>query len=224
MSDGRPATVRVFDSALADWLASFTMPGSLAGEMAEACADGAAWAAAIGGVAAWRAGWNDAESIAWGLCVGGLAGALAAGGRSVALQGARGAAGAGGGEGALPLLAADGLMAAAHEALGSLPPDRAREALEALGRVFADGGPWRDLAEAGAAGGHAAWPALVPCALAPAAEEDPSGPWAAWAEAWKKWRTADPRELWDDPGAEREMKTLLRAAERVARRGPESGG
>lgn len=209
LDDGRPAAVRVFETALADWLASFTMPESLAGEMAEACAGGAAWVAAIAAVAARRAGWSDPEAMAWGLCMGGLAGALEAGGRSVAPAGAEA-----GPSPALALLAADGLVAAAHEALGSLPPDRAREALAALAAAFADGGAWRAVAEPDPG---AAWPDLVPGALELAAREEPEGPWEDWASAWAEWRAADPRELWDHPRADRETRTLLRVAARAAR-------
>lgn len=217
MSDDRPAAVRTFETALADWLASFTMPEALAGEMADACADGAAWAAAIAGVAARRAGWDDTEAFAWGLCVGGLAGAVEAGQRSLADSTAAGA------KPALPLLAADGLVAAAHEVLGALPPERAREALAALDRGFGDGGPWLRVAEIteGPAAGRAepAWPALVPCALALAGIEEPGGPWTEWAAAWEDRRAVDPRELWDDPRADRETKALLRHAARAARSG-----
>jgi hypothetical protein len=215
----RPPAVRVFDEALADWLASFTMPEALAGEMADACAEGAPWAAAAAGVAARRAGWLDAEALAWGLCVGGLAGALEAAGRSLAGAPPAGASRAAGP--ALPLLAADGLVAAAHETLGSLEPGRVTEALAALGREFGDGGPWRALAEGGS---RPTWAAMVACALAPAAEADPSGPWEDWAEAWDAWYGptrrpfGDGRELWDHPRGDADTKALLRGAAREAAR------
>ena len=233
-----PAAVRVFEQALADWLAAFTSPAELAAEMADACSDGAPWAAAIAGVAARRIGWDDAEAMAWGLCVGGCAGALEAARRSLteapagtlaavgSVPAAEGPAPAAEGpapraaEGpALPLLAADGLIAAAHETLGSLPPGRVQAALEALGGAFGDGGPWRSLS-ADAPG--PAWVALVPCALAPAADAEPEGPWAAWVDAWSvdggaaAYVTPDDPTLWDHPAADPDTRALLRSAARAA--------
>ncbi len=218
---GPPAAVRVFEGALADWLSSFTAPEALAGEMADVCGEGAAWAAAIAGVSARRVGWGDPEAMAWGLCVGGLAAALEAARRSLAAPG--GAAGADtppARAAALPLLASDGLVAAAHEALGSLDPARARDALAALAGGFGDGGPWRRLAEDP---GAADWPELVPCALAVAAAEEPSGPWSSLARAWADRAAADPRELWDHPGADPDTRDLLRAAARAAREASPGG-
>jgi hypothetical protein len=205
----RPAAVRTFEQALADWLASFTAPESLAAEMADACASGAAWAAAIAGVAVRRVDWPDAEAIAWGLCVGGCAGALEAARRSLDMASAPGAPAASGP--ARPLLASDGLIAAAHETLGSLPPDGARAALAALAREFGDGGPWRSLT---ATGSQPAWVALVPCALGPAAEADPAGPWEAWAEAWRAGSDQPTKDaaLWNHPAADPETRALLHSA------------
>jgi hypothetical protein len=238
----RPAAVQVFEEALADWLSSFTMPEALAAEMVDACADGAPWAAAIAGVAARRAGWSDPEAMAWGLCVGGVAGALEATGRSLAGgddEGAATPAGAATAAGeavaepaaslletasgpARPLLAADGLIAAAHEALGSLEPAHARSALAALADAFADGGAWRAVPRGGP---RPAWAAMVACALGPARNTEPAGPWAEWAQAWDARYGGAPieetapdgdRELWHHDRADASTKTLLRAAAREA--------
>jgi hypothetical protein len=144
LSQARPPEVDSFAVALSEWLASFTMPESLAGEMADVCSGGAPWPAAIGGTAARRSGWGDAEALIWGIAVGGLAGGLEGVSASFASSvdvgrtpgtAVDGAAGT--------LLAADGLVAAAHEALGSLGPDR----LEIAARTDPQG-PWTDYANA----------------------------------------------------------------------------
>lgn len=227
MTRGRPAAVRNFEQALADWLASFTSPAGLGAEMADACAEGAPWAAAIAAAAARRAGWPDAEAMAWGLCVGGCAGALEAARRALAAESpsaapdrtegrARSLATTGP---ALPLLAADGLIAAAHETLGSLRAARARAALDALARTFGDGGPWRGLSAEWPA---PAWPVVVPCALGLAAGSEPGGPWSDWAEAWDaayggpERAPVDQDALWNHPSGDREMRALLRAAASAA--------
>lgn len=170
----RPGAVETLDRALADWLSAFTAPGELAGEMADACASSAAWTAAVAAVAAREAGWEDAESMAWGIAVGAQAGALAAARRGLEAEAApreperpRPADGP-----AAALLASDALVAAAHEALSSLPPDRLAEALAALEKVFGDGGPWRSLADPGAT---SAGQALIPLALAPLRGAEPEG-------------------------------------------------
>lgn len=232
----RPPAVRVFEQALADWLSAFTMPQALAAEMVDACADGAPWAAAIAGVAARRAGWPEPEAMAWGLAVGGLAGALEAARRSLpagenaaaVADATEGPSGTGAAGPALPLLAADGLIAATHEAVGSLEPRHARVALTALAETFASGGPWRALPEiardpTASRQPAAAWTALVPCALWPAAEAEPEGPWGPWERAWEARYGADAapeavdlRELWDHPQADTDTRALLRAAAREA--------
>lgn len=225
---GRPDEVERLDEALVEWLGSFIVPEALGAEMASACAAGAAWAAAIGAGAVRRAGWPDAEALAWGVTVGGLAGALEAGRRSLAASepGGRGSEG----HPAHALLASDGLVAAAHEALSTITPERLGTALETLAEEFGDGGPWRRLS--GAWPGLA-WPVLVPCAMGPAAAEQPDGPWRACAEAWRVFdegqddepaatRGAEPpevppAELWRQPGADRVTRALLRAAALEAR-------
>lgn len=173
-----PAAVDAFAAALADWLTSFTVPQELAGEMVSSCAAGAPWAAAIAGTSVRRVGWPEPEGLAWGIAIGASAGALEAARRSLTAKGgARAADGP-----ALPLLAADGLIAAAHEALGSLEPERLVAGLDALGGTFGDGGPWKHL---GPDWPRPAWPAVVACGLGPAAAEDPDGPWDALAKAWR---------------------------------------
>jgi hypothetical protein len=173
-----PAAVDVFAEALAEWLTSFTVPQELAAEMASACSAGAPWAAAIAGTSVRRAGWPEQEALAWGIAIGALAGALEAGRRSLAAEnGARAADGP-----ALPLLAADGLIAGAHEAISSLDADRLVGALEALGAAFGDGGPWRHLRPDWP---RPAWPAVVACGLGPAARDDPAGLWGDLAGAWR---------------------------------------
>lgn len=157
-----PRAVEALDRALADWLSSFTAPGGLAGEVADACAAGAAWPAAVAAVAAREAGWAGAEAMAWGIAVGAQAGALEAARRSLA-------------DGSTALLAADALVAAAHEALASLPPARLLEALDLLEDALGDGGPWLDLA----GGGGPAADAAVGLALAPLGGSPPSPDLAA---------------------------------------------
>lgn len=231
MTAARPATVERLAEALADWLASFTVPAALGAEMAEACAAGSEWAAAIGAGAVRRAGWSDAEALAWGIAAGGLAGALEAARASLA-QGAadgRSSEGVAAADGpARALLAADGLIASAHEALGALAPERLQAALRAVGGEFGDGGPWRRLS---AAVPRPAWVAVVPCALAPAAADQPAGPWAAYAETWRRafggdsgdgtlgssGPARDADSLWDDPTADAATRSLFRAAGREAR-------
>lgn len=238
MTAARPAAVERLAEALADWLASFTVPAALGAEMAEACAAGSEWVAAIGASAVRRAGWTDAEALAWGIAAGGLAGALEAGRASLAQESAdsrsREAVAAADGP-ARVLLAADGLIAAAHEALGALAPDRLQAALRAVSGEFGDGGPWRRLSVVLP---RPAWAALVPCALAPAAAEQPAGPWAVYEAAWRGTygrdsgdpppgppnpggKTADPARvaavLWDHPAADAATRALLRAAAREAR-------
>lgn len=174
-----PAAVDVFAEALAEWLTSFTVPQELAAEMASACSAGAPWAAAIAGTSVRRAGWPEQEALAWGIAIGALSGALEAGRRSLAAEnGARAADGP-----ALPLLAADGLIAGAHEAISSLETERLAGALEALGAAFGNGGPWRHLRPDWP---RPAWPAVVACGLGPAAAEDPDGAWADLATAWRE--------------------------------------
>jgi hypothetical protein len=187
-----PAAVDVFAEALAEWLTSFTVPQELAAEMASACSAGAPWAAAIAGTSVRRAGWPEQEALAWGIAIGALAGALEAGRRSLAdggmsapseepLDSAVASPRAADGP-ALPLLAADGLIAGAHEALASLGAERLVGALEALDAAFGDGGPWRHL---GSDWPRPAWPAVVACGLGPAARDDPAGPWDDLAGAWR---------------------------------------
>lgn len=183
----RPRAVETLDAALADWLSTFTAPGELAGEMADACATAAAWPAAVAAVAAREAGWGDVDAMAWGVAVGAQAGAIEAAGRSLAEGPGSMAdeAGSAGGHGtdlaargpALSLLAADALVAAAHEALSSLDPDRLAAALGALERVFGDGGPWRAIPDGAVPPARA----TVPLALAILGEASPSDDLAALA-------------------------------------------
>lgn len=190
-----PAAVDVFAEALAEWLTSFTVPQELAAEMASVCSAGAPWAAALAGTSVKRAGWPEREALAWGIAIGALAGALEAARRSLAASEepeidpvASGAETTAKGKPArtadgpaLPLLASDGLIAGAHEALSSLDPARLGRAFEALADGFGDGGPWRYIDSGWP---RPAWPAVVSCGLAPAAAEDPRGPWYDLAKAW----------------------------------------
>ncbi len=222
MNRSRPPEVDSFAVALSEWLASFTMPESLAGEMANVCSGGAPWPAAIGGSAARRSGWGDAESLVWGIAVGGLAGGLEGASASLvsgvdvgrtpgtAVDGAAGT-----------LLAADGLVAAAHEALGSLGPDRLKIVMSALDQEFGDGGPWGRLARVGGL----AWPVIVPLALTPAASTDPQGPWTDYANTWREVYgsrggtevTVESSSLWNHPAADDATRTLMQAATDEAR-------
>jgi hypothetical protein len=195
-SSAPPAAVDAFAEALASWLSAFTMPQELSAEMASACSAGAPWAAALAGTSVKRAGWPEREALAWGIAVGALAGALEAGRRSLAASDEReidavdsGAAATAEGKPArtadgpaLPLLASDGLIAGAHEALSSLDPTRLVLAFEALAAAFGDGGPWKHLSTEWP---RPAWPAVVACGLGPAGEEDPDGPWSDLATAWR---------------------------------------
>ncbi len=218
-----PRPVEIFAGILAEWLSAFTMPQELAGEMADACADGAPWPAAVAGVAARRAGWAEPEAVAWGIAVGAVAGALEAARRSLEPVPPAGRPAEGP---ALSLLAADGLVAGAHEALSSLPPERLAVAMAALGEVVGDGGPWRGLAPGGS---RPAWPAAMALALAPAAREDPAGPWGELAEAWREAAEepdglpGDLRALWDHPGADRADRELLQAAADALAGRPDGG-
>jgi hypothetical protein len=222
LNQARPPEVDSFAVALSEWLASFTMPESLAGEMANVCSGGAPWPAAIGGTAARRSGWGDSESLVWGIAVGGLAGGLEGASTSIAsgVDMARtpgtavdGAAGT--------LLAADGLVAAAHEALGSLGPDRLEIVMDALDQEFGDGGPWERLGRVGGL----AWPVIVPLALMPAAGTDPRGPWNDYANAWgvvygsraSTKATAESSALWSHPAADDATRGLMQAATDEAR-------
>lgn len=222
MSQARPPEVDSFAVALSEWLASFTMPESLAGEMADVCSGGAPWPAAIGGTAARRSGWGDAEALIWGIAIGGLAGGLEGVSASLASSvdvgrtpgtAVDGAAGT--------LLAADGLVAAAHEALGSLGPDRLEIVMSALAEEFGDGGPWGRLSRVGGV----AWPVIVPLALMPPARTDPQGPWTDYANAWRAvYGSRDPAEavgdsnsLWDHPTADDATRALMQAATDEAR-------
>ncbi|HEY7471429.1 MAG TPA: hypothetical protein VIE68_03690 [Gemmatimonadota bacterium] len=217
---GSPAAVEAFAERLAEWLASFTVPQELGAAMAEACSAGAPWAAALAGTSVRRAGWPEREALAWGIAVGACAGALEAGRRSLA--GTAASAGRRASEAvpapgrvaegpALPLLAADGLIAAAHEAIASLEPERLLAAMEALALGFGDGGPWRRL---GADAPRPAWPAVVACGLRPAAREDPEGPWADLADAWS---AGDEARLADHSAADADTRELFAAAARAAR-------
>ncbi len=222
MNQARPPEVDSFAVALSEWLTSFTMPESLAGEMANVCSGGAPWPAAIGGSAVRRSGWGDAESLVWGIAVGGLAGGL---------EGASTSLGTGVDVGRTPgtavdgaagtLLAADGLVAAAHEALGSLSPDRLEIVMSALDEEFGDGGPWGRLGQVGGL----AWPVIVPLALMPAARTDPQGPWTDYANAWRgvygsrgpTGATGDSSSLWNHPAADDATRSLMQAATDEAR-------
>lgn len=212
MTAAGPDAVERMDDALAEWLASFTVPAALGAEMAAACAAGAAWAGAIAAGAVRRAGWPDPEALAWGIAVGSLAGALEAGRESL---GARQ-------EPAHALLAADGLIAAAHEALGALEPERLGVAMAALSEAFRDGGAWRRLS---AAWPRPAWPVLVPLALAPAAAGDPAGPWGSLAEEWRDGAGgAAPPAVAPNGAADRATRALFRAAARQARSAGDAAG
>lgn len=211
---GSPAAVESFAESLAEWLSSFTVPQELAAEMADACAAGAPWAAALAGTSVRRAGWDEREALAWGIAIGALAGALEAARRSLAAEnGARAADGP-----AVPLLAADGLIAAAHEALASLDPERLAVAMHALAGAFADGGPWRRI---DAAWPRPAWPAVVACGLAAAATEDPDGPWSGLARAWDREEAGEAR--WGQPTADAETRELFAEAAAAAGSGAEGG-
>jgi hypothetical protein len=217
-----PAAVDVFAEALAEWLSAFTVPQELAAEMASACSAGAPWAAAIAGTSVRRAGWTEQEALAWGIAIGALAGAMEAGRRSLAADatGADPASRAADGP-ALPLLAADGLIAAAHEALSSLEPARLVACLDALADTFRDGGPWKHL---DGSWPRPAWPAVVASGLGPAAAEDPDG---AWFHLATEWRTAfaAPQAPVEEPGlashqaADDDTNELFALAARAARAG-----
>ena len=232
-----PEAVAGFAAILADWLESFTLPAPLGAEMADALEEGSDWVGAIASGAVRRAGWLDAESVAWGICVAALAGAFEAAGRSLDGASGRRDAGATADGPARALLAADGLIAAAHETLASLDEGRLRAAIEALDEEFGNGGPWRHLAaavstgDARAGGPPSAWPRFVALALAPAAAERPDGPWAGLRAAWKK-RHGQPPEvpakvpesgagpaddaLFRHSGADASISALLRAAAAAA--------
>jgi hypothetical protein len=228
---GDPEAVERFAGILADWLASYTIPGPLAAEMADALEAGSAWVGAIGAGAVRRAGWPDTEAVAWGIAVSALAAAheaaaLSLEGEAVAREPGSGALGP-----AVALLAADGLIAAAHETLASLAPERLVAAFAALERVYGDGGPWRLLpAEAGrsSSGRAPAWPRFMPLALYPAAMARPEGPWADLAVAWELSGSDDDgtdpeaagRARHDHPAADGSTGALLRAAAIAAGRPP----
>lgn len=238
-----PEAVGGFSGILADWLGSFTMPAPLGAEMADALGEGSDWVGAIASRAVRRAGWPDTESVAWGICVAALAGAFEAARRS--LDGAAGSRdpGATADGPARSLLAADGLIAAAHETLASLGADRLLTAIQALEEEFGDGGPWRHLAAAAsmgdvrAGGPPPAWPRFVALALAPAAAERPDGPWADLGAAWRERHGGSPvpgagqpapdrradDALCGHPGADEWTTALLRAAADAAagRPGPD---
>jgi hypothetical protein len=220
-----PAAVDVFAKALADWLSSFTLPQELAGEMASSCSAGAPWAAAIAGTSVRRVGWPEPEALAWGIAIGASAGALEAARRSLEDGKSRfGQPSSGRADGpALPLLAADGLIAAAHEALASLEPGRLVAGLDALGDTFGDGGPWKHL---GPGWPRPAWPAVVACGLAPAAAEDLDGPWDDLSNAWRAAFAApgdagaeSDESLRNHPAADRDTNELFALAANAARGG-----
>jgi hypothetical protein len=227
-----PAAVDTFAEALANWLSAFTMPQELSAEMASACSVGAPWAATLAGTSVKRAGWPDREALAWGIAIGALAGALEAARRSLEASEEREEAEAGTpatadgkrtrtADGpALPLLASDGLIAGAHEALSSLDATRLGLAFEALAEAFGDGGPWKHLDSGWP---RPAWPALVACGLSPAAADDPDGPWNDIAEAWRAAFAAPgpataERTLDAHAAADRDTGELLEFAARAARR------
>ena len=231
-----PAAVDTFAEALANWLSAFTMPQELSAEMASACSAGAPWAAALAGTSVKRAGWPEREALAWGIAIGALAGALEAARRSLESSEEGEDLGIGAAtedesrprtaEGpALPLLASDGLIAGAHEALSSLDATRLGLAFEALAEAFGDGGPWKHLDSGWP---RPAWPALVACGLTPAAADDPDGPWNDVAEAWRaafaaSGRAGADRTLDAHPAADRDTVELLEFAARAARRaGPKA--
>ena len=212
---GSPAAVESFAESLAEWLSSFTVPQELAAEMADACAAGAPWAAALAGTSVRRAGWDEREALAWGIAIGALAGALEAARRSLGAEnGTRAADGP-----ALPLLAADGLIAAAHEALAALDPERLGVAMGALAGAFADGGPWRRI---DASWPRPAWPAVVACGLAPAAADDPEGPWMDLGAAWEGDSAGAAR--WKHPAADAGTRELFAEADVAAGSGVGQGG
>ncbi|CAN5888762.1 hypothetical protein BH20GEM1_BH20GEM1_16120 [soil metagenome] len=219
-----PAAVDVFAEALADWLSSFTVPQELAAEMASACSAGAPWAAAIAGTSVRRVGWPEPEALAWGIAIGASAVALEAARRSLD-DGRIGAMTADGP--ALPLLAADGLIAAAHEALAALDAEHLAAGLDALGDTFGDGGPWKHL---DARWPRPAWPTVVACGLGPAAAEDPDGPWDDLANAWRTAfaDTGDaapvPVGLGNHPAADRDTNELFAHASRAASGGDPGEG
>ena len=232
-----PAAVDTFAEALASWLSAFTMPQELSAEMASACSAGAPWAAALAGTSVKRAGWPEREALAWGIAIGALAGALEAARRSLEASDEREGAAAESGAAAidarssrtadgpaLPLLASDGLVAGAHEALSSLAPARLALAFDALAATFGDGGPWRHIDPGWP---RPAWPPLVACALTPAAAEDPDGPWNDLSEAWRATFGAPGQRpsttpLDAHPGADHDTTELLEFAARAA--SPEAGG
>ena len=250
-STAPPAAVDAFAEALASWLSAFTMPQELSAEMASSCSAGAPWAAALAGTSVRRAGWPEREALAWGIAIGALAGALEAARRSIAASEERAGDAAGSDDAAsaegkartadgpaLPLLASDGLIAGAHEALSSLDAARLALAFQALAAAFGDGGPWKHL---GSEWPRPAWPAVVACGLGPAGAEDPGGPWDELAGAWRRAfagppgaapeaRSAqdanfvtepDPR-LSDHPNADHDTNELVALAARAAR-GVDSG-
>ena len=202
-STAPPAAVDAFAEALASWLSAFTMPQELSAEMASSCSAGAPWAAALAGTSVRRAGWPEREALAWGIAIGALAGALEAARRSIAASDEREVDAAKSGSAAtgdakpsrtadgpaLPLLASDGLIAGAHEALSSLDAARLAVAFQALAAAFGDGGPWKHL---GSGWPRPAWPAVVACGLGPAGAEDPGGPWDDLASAWRRAFAAPP--------------------------------
>lgn len=189
VAGARPRAVETLDRALADWLSAFTAPAALAGEMADACASGAAWPAAVAAVAAREAGWDDAEAMAWGIAVGAQAGALEAARRSLEAEGGVDGAARPADGPAVALLASDALVAAAHEALSSLSPDRFAEALAALERGFGDGGPWRALPDGI---GRPAWRSTIPLALAPLGDVEPADELAGLVRAARERASSSP--------------------------------
>lgn len=232
-----PETVRSFAAILADWLGSYTMPAPLGAEMADALEAGSDWVGAIASTAVRRAGWPDAESVAWGICVAALSGAFESARRSLDGAAVRRDPGLTADGPARSLLAADGLIAAAHETLASLEEDRLLTAMDALEGEFGDGGPWRALAASAPDGASTdrdptAWPRFVALALTPAAVHRPDGPWADLGAAWKERYGASPdkgaeeaprRKLHDEealyrhPAADESTAALLRAAALAAR-------
>ncbi|MGH7544141.1 MAG: hypothetical protein ACREK7_09395, partial [Gemmatimonadota bacterium] len=134
-------------------------------------------------------------------------------------------------------LAADGLIAAAHETLAALGEERLIMAIDSLQEEFGDGGPWRSLGRPHDAGGMPgaetrAWPVFVALALAPAAADRPDGPWADLAAAWRQRygtrrdddvvEPAPNRDLHDDvdlfrhPAMDESTASLLEAAAAAA--------
>lgn len=226
MSRAAPETVERFAGLVADWLASYTTAAPLAAEMADALEAGSAWAGAVGAGAVRRVGWPDTESVAWGIGVSALAAAHQAAFVSLGGLGKPREPGSGAAGPARALLAADGLIAAAHETLASLSSQRLAAAFNALGTVYGDGGPWRLLPAPGPR--SPAWPRLVPLALCPAALERPDGPWADLASAWERFvdtghgGSGSPgptgRALYEHPGADTSTTALLEAAAEAARR------